>query len=78
MTMATDEQKVSMALLPHQQRVIEEKRELDERLAKLLAFFDTKTYNDLQTEDRLLLIAQHTHMTALTMTLAARISRFGR
>lgn len=63
-------------LLPHQQRVVEEKAALDEKLAKLLAFFDGDVYAALPTEDRLLLIAQHTHMRAYSDTLGTRIARF--
>jgi hypothetical protein len=59
-----------------QTRVILEKQELDERMRKLVAFFDTPQYNLLETEDRLLLIAQHTHMRALSDTLGTRIARF--
>lgn len=65
-------------LAPHQQRVVEEKTALDEKLAKLLAFFDTATYAALATEDRLLLIAQHTHMRAYSDTLGTRIARFNK
>ena len=59
-----------------QQRVVQEKQELDGRMAKLIAFFDTPAYEQLETEDRLLLIAQHTHMRALSDTLGTRIARF--
>lgn len=60
----------------HQTRVRLEKQELDERIRKLIAFFDTTTYATLPTEDRLLLIAQHTHMRAYSDTLGTRIARF--
>lgn len=60
----------------HQTRVRLEKQELDERISKLVAFFDTATYAALPTEDRLLLIAQHTHMRAYSDTLGTRIARF--
>lgn len=63
-------------LAPHQQRVVEEKAALDDKMAKLLAFFDTPTYEGLATEDRLLLIAQHTHMRAYSDTLGTRIARW--
>ncbi len=60
----------------YQTRVILEKQDLDERMAKLVAFFDTPAYSELPTEDRLLLIAQHTHMRAYSDTLGTRIARF--
>lgn len=66
----------SVGLQPHQQRVIEEKAALDDKLMKLMAFFDSSTYANLPTEDRILLIAQHTHMKAYSDTLGTRIARF--
>ncbi len=59
-----------------QQRVVNEKRELDEKKAALLAFFDKPAYAALPTEDRILLIAQHTHMKAYSDVLGTRIARF--
>lgn len=63
-------------LLPYQQRVVEEKTALDGKMATLLAFFDTPWAAELATEDRLLLVAQHTHMRAYSDTLGTRIARF--
>ena len=37
---------------PHQQRVVDEKTELDEKLTKLLAFFQTQTFTGLAEAER--------------------------
>lgn len=57
------------------QRLVAEKALLDTDLRALVAFFDTPVYAALPTEDRLLLIAQHTHMRAYSDTLGTRIAR---
>ena len=75
--LAQDENASKPVRPDYQQRVIDEKVQLDDKLAKLLAFFDTPTYAALATPDRLLLIAQHTHMRAYSDTLGTRIARFG-
>ncbi len=59
-----------------QQRVVDEKAALDEKRTALLAFFDKPAFNELPTEDRILLIAQHTHMKAYSDVLGTRIARF--
>lgn len=63
-------------LLPHQQRVVEEKAALDDKLVKLRAFFDTATYAGLAPRDRALLIEQHTHMDGYSNVLGQRIAKF--
>lgn len=62
--------------LPHQQRVIDEKAELDERLAKLHAFLKTGIFKSLPDEDQILLDRQATAMSILSGILKARIARF--
>lgn len=42
-----------MALLPHQIRVVAEKRELDERLQRLVAFMGTATFAELPEAERI-------------------------
>jgi len=64
-------------LLPHQQRVVEEKAELDARLEKLSAFIESSSqFKALEHVDRHLLIQQETHMMKLSDILARRIKRF--
>ncbi len=61
---------------PHQERVLQEKAELDERLAKLTAFLETDTYHALPDEDKELLRLQWALMCDLSDILAKRIARF--
>ena len=61
----------------YQQRVIDEKAELDERLAKLKVFLTSKTFNLLPFHDRELLEYQSEVMEQLSLVLGKRIKRFG-
>lgn len=67
-----------MTLQPHEQRVVDEKRDLDERLTKLEAFIATPgtPFEGLDIQDRALLRAQRDTMQALSRILEARINRF--
>jgi uncharacterized membrane protein YccC len=61
---------------PHQQRVVNEAAELDDRLAKLLAFFDTPTFAALDTAERDRLHTQAGAMVAYSDALESRINAF--
>lgn len=61
---------------PHEQRVIDEKKQLDERLTNLRKFFTTDTFKTLEVPDAQLLWEQDFHMSNLSDILAQRISRF--
>lgn len=65
-------------MLPHQQRVIDERDELSNKLAKLNAFINsdgfTKTVKDLRERDRLIL--QKFIMTRYLEILNERITAF--
>jgi hypothetical protein len=61
---------------PHQQRVIEEKAQLDERLAKLAAFRAGIVHGTLPAAERARLSRQHYHMAALSDVLKERIDAF--
>lgn len=63
-------------MLPHQQRVVDEKAELDDKLAKLKAFKESDLFNSLEIEDRVLLIVQCTYMREYSKILGKRIDRF--
>ena len=66
-------------LQPHEERVITEKRELDEKLAKLKAFcFDpgSPIFRALTPADRDLLEDQYTAMEQYSTILGKRIDRF--
>jgi hypothetical protein len=60
----------------HQKRVIDEKRELDERKEKLEAFFDTPKFAQLDADEQGRLHAQRGAMAAYARILSERISAF--
>ena len=62
--------------LPHQQRVIDEKAELDERRAKLSAFAHTEMFAGLPQDEQTRLEHQGFHMGAYSDILAQRIANF--
>ncbi len=68
---------VESALPPHQQRVITEKAELDEKLSKLLAFFGSETYKAIPGQDQHLLQQQSVSMEHYSEILGMRIEGFG-
>lgn len=61
---------------PHQQRVVDEKRELDDKIQKLTAFFNTEIYRGLRSAEKRLLSNQLMHMNGYSEVLADRISLF--
>lgn len=63
-------------LAPHEQRVVQEALELNERLEKLTAFVSGQVFTGLDDTDRRLLLRQHGAMTELAFVLATRIQRF--
>ncbi len=65
---------------PHEERVVVEKRELDEKIAKLKAFcFDpgNVVFRVLPFEDQRLLEAQFAVMRKYSDILGKRVDRFG-
>jgi hypothetical protein len=60
-----------------QQRVIDEKAELDERIGKLCAFLKGDAYRSLPDVDRHLLDRQLSHMRDYAHILFMRVARFG-
>lgn len=67
---------MTAALEAFQQRVVDEKKDLDEKISKLKAFFDTKVFNDLPLEDQSLLYRQYNVMRPYQQVLAERIAKF--
>jgi hypothetical protein len=67
-----------MPLLSHQERVVAEKAELDEKLAKLTAFITTKnaTFAALPQAEMERLIRQHGIMELYSRVLGERIAAF--
>ena len=64
---------------PHEERVVIEKQELDDKLVKLSAFcFDpgSPVFRALPSEDRYLLEEQYSIMAQYSDILAKRIARF--
>ena len=64
-------------LLPHQQRVVTEKADLDERLGRLFAFFQTQTFEALPEAERSRLRNQARFMDGYSAVLQERIAAFG-
>lgn len=60
-------------LLPFQQRVVEEKADLDMRLSKLTQFIGTDKYQSLPIIERHLLIAQQSAMKSYSECLELRL-----
>jgi hypothetical protein len=61
---------------PHQQRVLDEKRELDEKRGKLTAFQVTPLFASLPGEERDRLVRQLAAMTTYSDILSDRIAAF--
>lgn len=61
----------------YQERVMQEKKELDEKIEKLNAFTnDPNKFNDLPSEDRVSLTKQEEVMMEYSKILGERIARF--
>ncbi|WP_222166860.1 crAss001_48 related protein [Edaphocola aurantiacus] len=63
-------------LLPHQQRVVTERIELDEKLHKLSQFLKTDIFQNLHSIEQELLTNQFNAMSEYSTILADRISLF--
>ncbi len=64
------------ALQPHQQRVVDEKTELDERRKKLIAFIHGPVFGTTPEAERHRLERQYDLMTELSTVLGDRIAAF--
>jgi len=64
------------ALLPHRQRVLAEKAELDDKLTKLKSFFGTEIFAGLGDAEMERLQRQADHMGAYSDVLGERIAAF--
>jgi hypothetical protein len=63
-------------MAPHQQRVVQEKKELDEKLAKLDEFGRTDFYKTLPADEQGRLNRQHSMMEEYSRILGERIAAF--
>lgn len=61
---------------PHQQRVVDEKTELDVRAGKLNAFMGTEVFKGLPLTERGLMMRQYSLMIQLSLVLGERIAAF--
>ena len=66
-----------MSIEPHQQRVIEEKRELDEKLSKLTAFLNSAASTQLSVAEVRLMSEQLGHMMGYSAALLKRLVLWG-
>lgn len=66
-----------MELQPHQQRVVTEKAELDEKLEKLKAFVTGEKFASVPEAEQARLVLQHNIMNAYSLVLEMRIAAFG-
>jgi len=64
-------------LLPHQQRVVDEKAELDTKLEKLIPFLSSDTCHSLPFDERSRLKRQADVMAEYSTILGERIASFG-
>lgn len=67
---------MSKQLAPHQQRVVDEKRELDDRREKLMAYFSTPFFPDLPESEQIRLERQAVAMRSYSEILGERIAAF--
>ncbi len=65
-----------MELQPHQQRVVQEKADLDAKIPPLLAFFKTNECYDLPMDERSRLMRQSVLMREYSQVLGERIAAF--
>lgn len=63
-------------LKPYQERVFAEKAELDEKLTKLVAFFETRSFSILDEAERSRLRCQALFMHGYSSVLGERIAAF--
>lgn len=65
-----------MTYAPHQQRVVDEKSQLDEKLEKLLAFLDNPIFAGLPVAEQNRLSRQISYMREYSIVLGERIDAF--
>lgn len=63
-------------MAPHQQRVVDEKKDLDEKRVKLQAFFNTDLFRVLDQGEKDRLSTQYSVMALYSEILGQRIAAF--
>lgn len=66
-----------MKAAPHQQRVLDEKRDLDTKIAKLAEFMRGELFDNLPFAERMLMTRQAAHMERYATVLGERIALWG-
>jgi hypothetical protein len=61
---------------PHQQRVVDEQKELHDRLIKLVEFVGSDIYQKLHSDEQERLLRQAVHMEKYLAVLEERIAAF--
>lgn len=61
---------------PHQQRVVDEKSELDKKLEALKKFFTSEIFLKLNPDEQERLERQASHMSAYSQVLGERVAAF--
>lgn len=65
-----------MELQPHQQRVVEERAELETKLGKLQAFITGERFASVPDDEQGRLVLQHHIMNSYALVLEQRIAAF--
>jgi hypothetical protein len=65
-----------MSFLPHEQRVIQERQDLETKIVALDQFIGSELFNSLPYTDQTLLHGQYEYMRAYSFILSERINRF--
>lgn len=74
--MKARQQRKDLNMAPHQERVVAEKAELDEKIDKLTSFIDTPVFAGLDEAEQERLVRQLHHMGHYTAVLGERIAAF--
>ena len=77
-TLTFNDEFFEMIMLPHQQRVVDERNELVEKIEKLNKFIDYKNplWKQIDPDEKDRLIQQYRHMIKYAEVLDARIAAF--
>jgi hypothetical protein len=65
-----------MTYAPHQQRVVDEKTDLDDKLSKLITFFDNPFFGTLDPAEQFRMKQQAEAMKTYSTILGERIGNF--
>lgn len=63
-------------MLPHQERVVQQKRELDEEIAKLKDFLYSGKFDSVKDSELGIMVRQYSVMKRYSLILGERIAEF--